>query len=125
MEYFKNHPHWRYRALQIYLVLIGAASRQQILTYGDVAQKLGFGGSNILGTPLGMIHYWCEHHGIPPINTIVVNKDSGLPGDEIPPTTGQTINEVHQAVFKKNWYAIMPPEPDELDRIYAQKRTKT
>ena len=69
-----------------------------------------------------MIHYWCEHNGVAPINTIVVRKDTGVPGDEIPPTTGQTINEVHQDVFETDWYAILPPEPADLERIYAEKR---
>jgi hypothetical protein len=123
MKTFENHRHWNYRALQIYLVLIGAASNKQILTYGDVARTLEFGGSNILGTPLGMIHYWCEHHGLPPINTLVVNRDTGIPGQEIPPIPGKTINEVHQAVFQMNWYMIMPPEPTELGRIYAANRS--
>ena len=123
MEYFKDHPHWNYRALQIYLVLIGAAYNRQVLTYGHVATSLDFRGANVLGTPLGMIHYWCEHHGIPPLNTIVVNKDTGVPGDEIPPMTRQTINEVHQHVFETDWYAIMPPKPADLKQIYAEKHS--
>lgn len=53
-----------------------------IITYGELASKisLNFNPQN-LSEPLGNISDLCKENGFPLISGVVVNKDTGLPGE--------------------------------------------
>ena len=52
--------------------------------YGQVADDVG-GIANGLGQNLGVIWNFCEENGHPHLNAVVVNADTGLPGDAYTP----------------------------------------
>ena len=101
-----------YYALQIYLILIGAAHFRQTLTYGGVAKMLGFDGAGVLAQILDHILYWCIENNLPPLTSIVVSKNSGRAGEGFIGSDDPI--SAREAVYEFDWYAIIPPTPDEL-----------
>ncbi len=71
------------QAVLLWPVLALAARNQQILSYSDVQGFTGIDQRG-LGTPLGLIHRYCESLHFPRLNLIVVNRDTGLPGEGVP-----------------------------------------
>jgi len=70
------------RALQIYLILIGAARRHELLTYEQLSTSMGFErAAGVLADRLGPVMRWCQRNELPALTAIVVNKTSGLPGE--------------------------------------------
>jgi hypothetical protein len=103
------------RALQIYLVLIGAARRHEILTYEQLSTIMGFErGAGILADRLGPVMRWCDRNGLPALTAIVVNKTTGLPGEGLQTVGDNKFAAEQQKVFQYDWFAILPPEVSEL-----------
>lgn len=95
------------RALQAYLVLIGAAWEHKLLTYGSLSQQqMKYGDGGILAPVLGCIMGWCHEQGLPPLTVLVVNAETGLPGDGL--TTVADFPAAMQRVFRFNWFDLMP-----------------
>jgi hypothetical protein len=102
------------RALQIYLILIGAARRREILTYEIVSTQMGFErAAGVLADRLGPVMRWCARNQLPPLTAIVVNKGTGRPGDGLQ-TVGEDFAAQQQRVFEYDWFGIFPPEVDDL-----------
>src|SRR5687767_10772169 len=77
------------RSLQCYLVLIGCAHRRETITYRGLAKLLGYEkpeggrgstGAGVVGHRLDDLMRWCRQEGVPPLTSIVVNEETGLPG---------------------------------------------
>lgn len=113
---FSDEPILPMRALQIWQILISAARNRQILTYGILASMLGYGGAGVLAQPLGHIMYYCQQNELPPLTILVVNQDTGLPGEGL---TGADLNADRESVFRYDWYSIIPPTPEELREAYT------
>jgi hypothetical protein len=115
-ELFSDRSHVNTRALQAYLVLIGLAWNRQTITYGQLSQdQLEFGHGGILASPLGCIMGWCYENGLPPLTALVVNNDSGLPGEGLIVEPQAELPAAQQRVFEFNWYSIFPPDIRELE----------
>ncbi len=106
------------RALQIWQILISKASSYSIITYGKLAEILGYGGAGVFPAILGHILYYCQQNELPPLTSIVVKKETGLPGegfgmraDQIPPK--------QMEVFNYNWFGLVPPTIEKLMEAYA------
>ena len=69
------------RAMQIWQILITAAHDRRTLTYGRVAALLGFKGAGVISQFLNPIMGYCEAKDLPPLTVLVVNQDTGLPGE--------------------------------------------
>ena len=54
-------------------------------TYGEVAQAVG-GMALGMWQPLWKIWQFCDEHNLPQLNALVVNQDTGLPGDGFTPS---------------------------------------
>lgn len=108
-----------YRALQVYLILIGAARNRQVLTYGLLAELMGFKGAGVFAHILGHIMYWCREEGLPSLTSLVVKEDTGLPGDGL--TAPADANIEREKIFQFCWYSILPPTAEELDAAYKRK----
>ncbi len=106
------------RALQIYSLLTAAARARRILTYGHVAEAIKFGGAGVLSEMLGHLMFWCEHNDLPALTALVVNQDTGLPGDGLD-WIGD-LNVEREAVFTFDWCDIYPPTEGELESAYAK-----
>lgn len=100
------------RALQIWQILIGKAHNRQTMTYGELADLLGFKGAGILGGMLAPIMFYCEKHGLPPLSSLVVNQETGLPGEGL--TSPSNLHAEREAVYRYDWYGLYPPTPEEF-----------
>ena len=118
LRYFHNNPTAQTRALQIYLILIGAAWRRETLTYTELAGMLGFGtvahpAGGVMGQFLGPIMNWCQSNNLPPLTSIVVSQTSGTPGPGLT-TLSSVLPAEQQKVFQSDWFSIYPPTVEEL-----------
>ena len=114
---FGDEPNHPLRALQIWQILIGVAHNRQIITYGMLADMLGYHGAGTLAQPLGHIMYYCQQNELTPLTILVVNRDTGLPGEGL---TGVELNADRESVFKYDWYSIIPPTTDDLREAYIE-----
>ncbi len=96
------------RSMQIWMLLVCAARERKSYTYGQIANILGMGGAGVIAQFLGPIMWLCEDNGYPPLTVLVVNQDTGLPGEGL--STIQEVNEDRERVFNFNWFAIEPPQ---------------
>jgi len=71
------------QAVLLWPVLALAARMQRFLSYSELEGYTGIVAQG-LGTPLGLIHKYCERHDFPHLNLIVVSRESGLPGEGVP-----------------------------------------
>ena len=122
------------RAYQIYLILIGCAHNKQVVTYDYVAEVAKAGGPNLISRQLKHIMFWCDEMNLPPLTVLVVRKDTGLPGEGL--LTSEEMDghlEGHlpddwpakqQEVFHTDWYDIVPPTSEELQKAYINGRAR-
>jgi putative restriction endonuclease len=116
---FADNPTLPSRALQIWQILVGKAHNRQTMTYGQLADLLGFAGAGVLGNHLGVIMFYCEKHDLPPLTVLVVNQESGLPGLGLTSTTD--LHADRERVFNYPWYDLYPPTPDEFKAATPQR----
>jgi hypothetical protein len=107
------------RASQIWSLLISAARERKTYTYGDIADILGFGGAGVMAQILGCIMWFCEENKLPPLTVLVVNQETGLPGEGL--TTLEEVNKDREAVFNFNWFGIDPPQNDDFENVDRNK----
>ncbi len=119
VNYFDDdeNRHWPERALQLWQILIGKAHNQQLVTYGELRDILGFGGAGVFAQPLGHIAYYCDREDLPPLTTVVIKEDTGEPGDGIPV---KNIHKNRMKVFAYDWYRMIPPTPDEFEEAWER-----
>jgi alkylated DNA nucleotide flippase Atl1 len=103
------------RAMQVWQVLIAAAHERRTLTYGDVADLLGFEGAGVLAQTLGLIMNYCKKNNLPPLTILVVNKGTGIPGEGL--TTVQNLPEDREAVYNEQWYRRSPVQISDFQEI--------
>jgi len=96
------------RATQIWALLICAARERKSYTYGDIANILGYGGAGVLSQTLGLIMTFCANNGLPPLTVLVVNQETGLPGEGL--TTLEELNQDRESVFRFDWFSLEPPQ---------------
>ena len=114
---FSQNPTRPGRAVQIWLILIGAAYSRQILTYRILANLLSYKGAGVLADTLGHIMFYCREEGLPPLTVLVVNQETGLPGEGL---TETDLNADRERVFNFNWYDVVPPTHEQLAAAYAR-----
>ena len=93
------------RALQIWPILINAAHNRQVLTYKAVGDLISMPPIAI-SQPLGLIMHYCAEHQLPPLTILVVNTESGQPGNGL--ITVKDLDQDREKVFSLNWYALPP-----------------
>lgn len=117
-EYFDEQKdqisYWR--AVQLWQILIGCAYNQQLITYGQLAEILGYKGAGTMGARLGPIMFYCQQEELPPLTILAINVAEGVPGDgfELDTDIYDTIDEARMDVFQTDWYNIIPPTPEEF-----------
>jgi len=116
VRYFDDIRTDESRAFQVYLILIGLAYERKIATYGMIADLLGFKGAGTLARILGHIIIWCEANDLPRLTVLVVNQETGLPGEGIGELSD--LDAQREQVFQFNWFSLVPPTPEELDASY-------
>jgi len=101
------------RASQVWSLLVVAALERKTYRYGKVADILGFGGAGVLAPILGCIMWYCQENNLPPLTVLVVNAETGLPGEGL--TTLEDVNRDREAVFAYDWFSIEPPQNTDFE----------
>lgn len=133
---------WEYRAGTLWSYLVGAAKNRKTLFYSELAPHIGTNPRNV-GHALRPIMSHCETERLPPLTSIVVNRNTGLPGAGFIFQGGKNIKEIHKDVFDYDWKRTENPfggfrnndtiaslstvllkDPDQAKRIYAQVRVR-
>lgn len=109
-----------FRALQIYQILIGLAHNRQTLTYLGLASLIGYRGAGVFAQKLTPIMLWCQKNGLPPLTVLIVKGNAGQPGVGL--TTLVDLNRDREAVYKQNWYDVVPPTVEELSAAAVNSR---
>jgi len=81
---FDDNPVNASRAVQIWQILISKAHNRQTITYGILADLLGFKGAGVFAYKLNHIMNFCIQNNLPHLTVLVVNKETGKPGDDGP-----------------------------------------
>ena len=112
IQYFSEKRTLENRALQIWQILIGFAYERKITTYGEVANILGYKGAGTMDRQLGHILHFCAQNELPPLSVLVVNSETGLPGEGF--DTAGDLHKQREKVFNFDWFDIIPPTPGEF-----------
>lgn len=119
-NYFADKESAPTRALQIYPILIAAATQRRTVTYNELAGLLGFEGAGVFARILGHLMHWCADNGLPPLTSLVVNSRTGLPGDGL--TRLNELNSDREKVFAFTWYRLKPPTLEILEDAARQRK---
>lgn len=102
------------RALQAWIILVGAAMNRQTLTYESLSVKMyQRKAAGVLDKILGHIAFYCIEQDLPPLTSIVVGKGRGTPGQDIP-LDMTALDGARERVYAYDWYDEVPPSTDEL-----------
>jgi hypothetical protein len=117
---FAENSTYESRALQAYLVLVGLASNRQTATYGQLSEKMKYGGGrgDILAWPLGKLMRWCKTNHLPALTALIVDGTTGLPSHGLTTVDGNEFSAEQQRIFGFDWFTIMPPTLDELNEAH-------
>ena len=103
------------RAGQVWMILIGAASNRQTITYQELAVKMEFTrrSTHILSQYLDPVARFCRREGLPALTVLVVSRQTGQPGEGLRPLIkpGQTYEAERELVYRENWYRMRIPSP--------------
>lgn len=89
------------------------------ITYGEVAKRMGYQDGRAgftLGRQLGIIGTLCLANDIPPLNTVVVNKATGEPGESVLYDTD--LDKEQKAVLKEDWFALRVPSTGTFRKVW-------
>lgn len=96
------------RAAQAWPFLIKSAQKRQIITYGQLAAQMDLHPS-VCRFFLGIIQDYCKENNIPPLQALVVNQRTGVPGDGYRATGRVNMDSVYENVFAYPWGKMKNP----------------
>lgn len=106
-----THP---LRAVRAWQILVGAAMNRQTLTYLRLSELMyDRPAQGVLDRILGHVAFYCKDNKLPILTCIVVNQETGLPGQDIP-MSHKKLNAERERVFAEQWYDIHPPSAKAL-----------
>jgi hypothetical protein len=109
------------RAAQLWSLLVLAARNQQVLSYSLVHQLTGMATVGV-GGMLGPIIYYCRDHNLPWLTVLVVNEETGLPGDAFMESARRKygdkldIHAMQARVFAYDWSKVDAPSVGDFER---------
>ncbi|MCK9284899.1 MAG: hypothetical protein M0P39_11510 [Rhodocyclaceae bacterium] len=116
-----SHPD---RAVQAWLILVGAAMNRQTLTYEGLSLLMyRRKAQGVLDRILGHVAFYCNDNDLPALTSIVVGKKRGTPGADIPMDLERRDTE-RERVYAKDWYDIYPPSAEKLRESFGQNTKK-
>lgn len=105
------------RAQQLWSILVLAARNRQVLTYEIVAQACGVPPPSI-GDFLRPIQQYCSETNLPPLTSIIVNKNTGLPGDGFIAAENVPLAQIE--TFSADWLSLPAPSAEQLADSYSR-----
>jgi len=106
------------RAQQFWSVLVFAAREQTVLSDSMLSQMTGF--REDPGMVLYYIYCYCKHNHLPPLNTIVIDPDTGRPGGRCPCDL-RDVSAQQSRVFLYDWLNYPVPSEDMFRDALAQE----
>jgi hypothetical protein len=115
------------QAQRIWLVLTGFVSSPirkpsdpETITYGELAVAMGMDprAGVTLGRQLGIVGRFCLDNDLPALNAIVVNAETGFPGDYVVLSPGKTARKEQKAVLVQDWYEVGVPTTSQLRKVW-------
>lgn len=115
------------QAQQIWMILIAHVmqtpkkmARPPLITYGAVAELMGMDrrAGHTLARQLGIIANYCIPNGLPPLNVIVVNQTSNMPGDDVIYRKGKKIPDEQRAVYDFDWFSVRVPTTGTFRKVW-------
>jgi hypothetical protein len=97
------------------------------ITYEELASLMGKDSDlagHMLSRPLELIGRLCLLSGVPPLNVIVVSRETGGPGAEVLLRIGSTVEQDQLAVADHDWFRWRPPSGN-MFRIIWETRAET
>ncbi len=100
----------RERAARAWQILTAQAEKGKPITYGELAHRMGVH-HRVCRFFLGLIQDYCMGAGLPPLQSLVVNKRTGVPGEGYHATARHDtrIREAHGKVFDFSWGCYRNP----------------
>ena len=94
-----------------------------LITYIELAKRMRMrpGGQRTLGIPLGIVGEYCRVNGLPTLNSIVVNQETGVPGDHVL-VRGKTYRDEQRDVMQMDWFAYRIPTTGAFRKIREYQR---
>ena len=112
------------RSLQIWLILIGLAANRQTITYGELAERMGYHRNLAprVDAPLNFIGEYCrQQENMPILPAIVVAPGTGLPREGIMPYLDrEQLNSEREKVYAYHWFMAIPPTPSDFEKAHQQ-----
>lgn len=105
-------------AARAWIILVSAAMNRQTLNYLHLSDRLG-PPPNGFASILGHILFFCRANKLPPLTSLVVLKDGGLPGDGF--GNLGTIHSDREKVYAHPWHDIPAPRSLELAEAWKQR----
>jgi hypothetical protein len=101
--------------------LLGVRSARTI-TYGELAMAMDKSpkAAITLSRQLWIIGEYCKRVGLPALNAIVVNQETGLPGEHVVLSAGKSPKEEIKSVLKFDWSRIAPPTAGRLLKVWNE-----
>ena len=92
------------RAAEAWGILTAQAVKGEPITYGQLAKIMGVH-PRVCRFFLGLIQEYCMSASLPPLQSLVVNKTTGIPGEGYyaTPREANRVNETHIKVFDFEW----------------------
>lgn len=89
-----------------------------LITYGALAKQMDMNprAGITLTRHLGLIGTFCKENNLPPLNVIVINDDTGSPGDGVIEAKGYSRDQ--QDVLNHPWFSYRPPTIRALREVY-------
>jgi len=103
------------KALKAWQILLTYARSGRPITYGQLADHIGLGetANTVTHNAVVYVMAYCSENDLPPLNAIVCNRDTGLPGDGLPDFSSVF------GVFEFDWWNIRPPTTEELRQAWV------
>jgi hypothetical protein len=105
------------RAQQLWSILVLAATSRQTLTYDMVAKATGVVRPSI-GDFLRPIQQYCTEQTLPPLTSIIVSEETGLPGLGF--IAAADVPAAQSKVFQHRWLDVRAPTAEQLQAAYSR-----
>lgn len=115
------------QAQQVWLILAAhvmqaprRVARPPLITYGEVAERMGMDrrAGHTLGRQLGIVANFCISNNLPPLNVIVVNQTSHMPGDDVIYRKSRKIPDEQRAVYDFDWFSVRIPTTGTFRKVW-------
>jgi putative restriction endonuclease len=96
------------RAGRAWPILVECSRNRRTITYGELASKLNLH-RRACRFFLGKIQDYNKLNNLPPLQSLVIRKDTRKPGSGYTATTTVNIDKIHEEVFNFNWSKMNNP----------------